>query len=396
MVSHDDTVDFVTTGSGSISGMTESQFLALDVDEETWMGAEYPGTQTISFSEVLGQYSQNQLLIPEAKEDTTGADVADAVVAAGVPAGRAVVQSFDIAELADPKAKGLPVMLLRHPADPANVSEAQTAGVDYVCPSVESSLSKFQTWVSSGIPTFAYVIDRRSDRDLWLGRGLAGFFSNDVEYVSSDQPVATQDDFASGKWMAGMIPAVVADASRPTVVERGRVFPDGYWGWNTITGGSGNRSFVLQGWACPIKGDAAANDFKVEFTANINQMEDDGRFVAIFLADEAESDKAYGDVYGKYLNGVSVLWNARGEIRVYTVTHSGATLVDTNDTGPALQFGEDNRFAVVVTPTGVSGQRLSASGDVEYELSTSIVHKGGYFHIGRSGLAVKIKGITVS
>lgn len=388
-VIHDSTVDAVTTSTGNVAALDSAAFQALTIDSDAWHGGGFGDLSPVLLDKVLATHRAEAIFIIEAKNTSAAAAILAALEGRGIRKDQVIVQSFTLAELVSAADCGAHTMHLD--AGAADPADAVTAGVGWAGVSSAASDAHIQSWVDAGVITTCYGVTRRYRRDELLALGVRGFFADDPEYLSTTAPLATEDTFSTGTWMAGMVHHFDSLAAG----NRGRFYDGGYWGWGV--GGADEFDSVLQGWASPIKGDAGADDFTIELSVRFESAlsGDEARWAAVFLG---ANDRPFigGSGFSADNAGLQITMRKNGGLQIYNRTDVGVTLLATYS-GAAFADGEEVRYRIVVTPTDVSAHRLDGSGTiVGTATSADATYRGGYLHIGRYELAVQFRDVVIS
>lgn len=392
VVSHDINATFVTTSTANYSTLNDAAVAALVVDSGTWFGVTYGSINVPLFRDIASAYVGDAIFWTEVKDGVSGSAQVTELQTAGVPITQACVSSFDETDLPPATAAGYPTKLLG--ITTSVLATAQANNIDFVAYRKDASASLFSAAAAAGVPPFAYTVNRRIERDAMLSAGAVGMYSDDPEYVSGDLPVATTDNFAAQTWMTGMIPGAAAIESRPTASERGRFFSPDYWGYSQTTD---VQAFCLQGWACPIKGDPGADDYTIDFkvTFDANSAAGTVRWAGVHIASEAYADRDYNnEATGN--QGYAIALRKNGVIDIFREDVGGFVNVGTS-AGTAITTGTEHRFTVVVSPTQVIVNRHDSGGTIiQTSTANDTTYRGGYFHLGRFGLACKFRDIIIT
>lgn len=385
---HDATAAYTTTSNAAFSTLSDAQVAALTVDSQSWHGSHFSGVSIPLYRDVLSDYIADRIFTTEFKSTASVAAVMADVDAAGVVPGRILFCSSFVDHLADAVSGGHPTML-QGGASTDVTATAISNDVEYAGYDKGVNAGFIQHSVSSGLNVIGYTVNRREQAQVLIKRGVGAIFTDDATYLRADGPLATQSDFSN--WMPGMV-AGTDDGSRPALSSRGQIIGPGYWGWQTATD---DRQFVLQGWACPIKSDPAADDFSIDLKITFDSATTDARWAALFIADAAEMDKAYDDDT-RLINGYNLLFRKNGLLEIWRRDGSSAAQLATQS-GPMISNGAEVRFRVIVTPASITLQRLDSVGAVDYAVSANdTTYRGGYFHLGRHGAACRFRDIVVS
>lgn len=398
---HDATATYTTTSTASFSSLTDAQVGDLVVDSESWHGASFSGLKVPLYRDVIDAHIANAVFVSEGK---TSAALAQAVVElddASVPLGQVLLCSYDASNpataataLAPAVSAGRPALLSSATADAT--AQALGAGIGYVGYRKDVSPGFISRSLANGLGVVAFTVNRRFEARQLFRRGVQGLFTDDPVYLRSEGPLATSDNFATGQWMSGMV-AGADDSARPPLAARGRMLAPDAWGWTET---ADNQQGCLQGWACPVKGDDYADDFTIDFKLTFDSTPGNAaRWIGCFIADGSELDRAYPFLPGSSspaISGYLLLVRKNGTLDVFRRT--GQTDVSiASQSGSTIATGVEVRFRVVVTPSAIAIQRLTSGGSVDYQASAAdTTFRGGYFHLGKYGVACRFREITVS
>lgn len=386
---HDADVATVTTSSGDISTFTTLQWMGLTMDPQTWLGGNIEAHPSI-FENVVPILKGKTIFVPEARSLEGAERIVATLQANRIPPDQAIVQSFTLEHLLPVVAAGYQAMLLNS-YGAGRVSEALSAGITWAGTSNADTDAHISEWISAGFKTVVYTVTRRWERDHYLGLGAVGFFSDDVKYLSAAGPQASRDNYAGGTWMTGML----ARSNGMDETSRGRFFAPNWWGWDAT---STTQDYVLQGWACPVGGNAAINDYSVSFTARFGGVRaTDTEWIAFLMNDASRLDAGFGGGSG----------DPADKFYMMRCRKNGQMLIDRYDgqssttlaaaSSVAIADGEDVSFRARISPTSVRLSRLNPDGSDAYVVEASdTTYRGGYFLIGRYALKALFRDMMVN
>ncbi len=389
-VMHDSTVDRTTSGTGTVTTFTASTWAALTIDGSSWLGGGAIDAAPPLLSAILSATSASGATYwIECKHPAVGAPLLALINGSGIAKSRFVVCSFTLSDLAQFETAGIRTQYLT--GDGSQLAAVSATATRIVAMAATVSLSTMATWAAAGFRVQIYTVDRRYIRD-----GLPAHYdiiSNDPSYIRGSLPLAAQDSWADGKWMPGMIAANTGVSED----SRGRIFAGGWYGWSNVTA---NAPSVLQGWACPIKGNPAADDFTLDFCFRIAAVAsaDATRWGSVFIADDSWGDQYFQDssaVSG--MNGYHILTRRSGLAQIYKVTNGASTLLQTY-TGSAFADNEEVRFKIIVTPTTIRFARVNVATGAEIGgvTATDSTYRGGYFHLSRHTCAAQWRNFKLA
>lgn len=374
---HDSTIDRTTTGTGSVSALTGAQFKALEIDPPTFLGGIWQSESPPLFDEVLREIgNKGAVLWPEAKNTGAAAAIVSALLRHNVSKDKAVLQSGILDDLSYAVQAGYGAAFGINPAT-ADFPALAAVGVTHVWHYVWTA-PQAQAALANGIKPVAYTIDRRSDYALLKSMGIDLIFSDDPVWVAEATTPMKKDMYISQMWHPGM----------SSNAERGAFFPPASFGWGNTAGGYYG---CLQGWACPIKGSDSASSFVIDFDLQIDQISSADRHADIFIC--ANSDSKMSDDPSDAVSGYHLLVRATGTLQIYKRPAGSLPTKIAEITGTALTLGQVYSVKITVTPTTVSFSIPSLSRVVSI---SDADFRGGYFHFGRAGAAVKYKNVVIS
>lgn len=390
---HDSTATYTTTSSASFSSLTDAQVSALTVDSQNWHGSYFTGAITPLYSDVVSNYAGSVVLFSDIKVPTAVTPAVALADASAVNKENIVFSTYlePSSVLAPAIAAGYPTML----GSNVNITEdALAAGNTYVGYQFNTNRSYFQDAIAEGLGLICFTINRRVDTIDPIKCGVRGIFSDDPAYLRATGPMATQSDFSN--WMHGMV-AGNDSGSRPSLADRGRLIGGDGWGWVETTD---NHAGCLQGWACPIKDDNFANDFSIDFKLTFNSTpSSSARWAACFIADGADLDRPFPFFSGASspaISGYLFLIRKNGTLNIYRRSVQTDTLI-ASQMGSTITTGAEVQVRIVVTATTVAVQLLASGGTVLYQASVAdSAFRGGYFHLGKYGVACRFREIVVS
>ena len=176
-VLHDATVDRLTHRTGPTQAFDSAEWQTLRIDTRRWGGAFGTYVTPPLFADVLDEFKDRVLFVPEAKTPGSGAPLVAALQAAGIATQHAIVQAFHLQDLEAAIAAGYPAMFLTRKA--ADIAAARSLGVTWAGIAKDASDGVFRAWVEAGFNVVAWTVDRVDTRDHLLALGVCGFFSDD-------------------------------------------------------------------------------------------------------------------------------------------------------------------------------------------------------------------------
>lgn len=388
-VIHDSTVDALTDGTGSTQTFTPTTFTALAVDVYSKNVSVMPGylvDRPPLFSEVLDWAADKDVvLVVEAKNNKAAHAGAGELRQRNWPTSKLIWQTGSSVDVVPLVASGYPVLWLQ--ASLAGVNWATIYG--YGARHVASVTTQWTAPLvaaakGAGLTTWAYTAVRRTEVAAMAALGIEYVIGDDVGYLSQ-QIRRTRSAYEMGRYDIGMLGAANGSEPVPDDSTRGLWNSAAEWGYGL---GAGYLS-CLQGWACPIKGDANAASFTLSIDFNFDAVSADDRWIGVHVC--ASTDGPFVDG-ANILNGYHLLIRRNGTVQVYvTPAGSAATKIAEDATGTLLALGTTYTATITVTPTTVS---VSCNGKTA--TATDASYRGGYFHLGRNGCGARFKSVTVS
>lgn len=379
---HDTTVDRTTGGTGNTTSFNADTFKALALDPKTYLAPGHASENCVLFTEVLRELAASNCVIwPEAKNAGAGAAIVAALARHNWPKNRAVVQSFTLSDLAPAIAAGYGAALGGNAAG-QDWAALKAAGVTYYfAPSWTAA--QVTAAKGAGLVTVVYTLNRRRDWAAAKAAGVDMVFSDDPLWTSGVWAPLKRDTFWEQIWTPGMYAGKGSN--------RGGFLGNGAWGYadETIVGYLG----ALQGWACPIKSDSNAATFTISATVNITAVNggDTSRHADVLVCSNTDAPFADSGVECE-VSGYNILVRPSGFLQIYKQPIGGAATQIASVSGAALTLGTNYTLTITVTPTAVTAA-LSNGTTVSANDTT---YRGGYFHFGRNGAAVKYGNVVVS
>lgn len=229
--------------------------------------------------------------------------------------------------------------------------------------------------VATGVPIWVFPVHRRHEVAFFAERGVEGIVTADLPYLQADLPTASHDAWAAGAVAAGELTPDPYDAT----------FALRWPGEAQLTLDFAQRpSFALFGQFAPIPG--GARGYTISFEAKFDQLPTDPT-AHLSIAFGHDDDRPYVH-HGGVTNGYHALLRATGEMAMYRHDDgqtSGTQLARPLVTTP-LAAGEWVRLAVEVGDERLSWARGGRGSEASTLTATDAAHRGGYFHLGRSGV----------
>ena len=225
--------------------------------------------------------------------------------------------------------------------------------------------------VATRMPIWVFPVHRRYEVDYFAEQGVEGIVAADLPYLSKSLETVAADEWAEGAIAPGEL----------TKDPYNDLFGLQWPGDGEITIDFAKRpSFAMFAQFCPIP--FGARSYTISFEAKFDKLPTD-RTSHVSIAFGHEDDRNYIH-QGAASNGYHALLRATGEMAIYSHVRgkSRGTLLSHQFRGPALKAGEWVELSVEVADERIYWSR-EGSGAVE---TRNLSWRGGYFHIGRSGL----------
>jgi glycerophosphoryl diester phosphodiesterase len=382
---HDSTVDRTTNGTGAIAALTQQQLGALGVDGNAWQGSNFGNQAVPLFAEWVDRYKSKAILMPEDKDFVSMASMLRVLDAAGADKQRVLIQCFNLDSLKLAAAAGYECCFVQMGLLPPSL--LTDTGIRWVGISSIATDEQFRAWVASGVSVVTFTLDRRYERDAKLALGVKGFFSDDPVYLSAEQPLATQDNFANQTWAPGMLGSVLDIEG----TSHGKFFANDYWGYDFSSAGYVG---CLQGYLCPVKGKAETRSFalslNIKFDAVTNK--DQTKWASVFIGVD---DRPFTDS-NELTTGFNFLFRKDGSMEIHKKQRGATAVRLATIAGGKIADGEEISIRLTLSDTTVAAARLSDTGTEVTRVSLEDHSpKGGYIQLGRNGLACKFRKLSV-
>lgn len=384
---HDLTVDFVSTSSGKVTDFSEAEWRSLQIDANTWHGSRYGSSlRTLLFSDWVARYKGKAILVPEDKDVRSTKAMVSVLDAHNVDKNQVLIQSFNVDALRSAVTAGYEVCYLNS-GTPTPLG-AIAVGAKWAGISAAASDADTTKWISSGLKVLIWTVNRRSVRDSKLALGVKGFFSDDPEYLSGNAPLTTTDRFDLQTWIPGMLANVWEDGN---LLSRGRFSGGEYWGYDSLAVG---YLGCLQGYLSPIKKPTAAPTLiEVSVTFDAAEQGNQSRWASAFISknDAQFIDKSEASA------GHHVIFRKNGVVEIYRKSIDSSAVLLSGVVGPSIADGNEVRFRIACSTTGIVVTRLKADGTASVAATASDGSVSpDYLHLGRNGLACRFRKLTVS
>lgn len=387
IVMHDSTLDRTTTLSGPTAKMTAGAVQRARIDAGAWFGSTWPNDLRVpTFDDFLDVVGHRRAIAPQAGNTGSGAAIVERVLARGL-ASSTLLQSFALEELDAGIAAGIETGYLHATGAGVDWAALAARGVRWALLQDSAPESAFTAAAAAGLLLGAWTVDRHVDRDRLLALGVEAIFSDDPWYMAETHRL-TSDPFAAQTYPHGHLAAVKTGLTAP----RG-TFSSSGWELDVATETAFFQS-VLQGWASPVKGNAAADAFTLDFKMTHLEVEAAGNWGSVFIG---ATDAPYDDALAPASRppGWHVLFRSTGVLDVYKVSGGTSTSVGTVTTSSAPTLGTARDYRIVVTPAAITVSAPGIGTPNSVTVNDASL-RGGYLHFGASNARVRFSNVTVS
>lgn len=390
IVMHDTTITRTTSSSGNTADQTAASGRILRVDAGNWFANQWPNDIRVpTFPEVVREFGGRTVLIPEAKNTGAGQLIVTALQRAGLTRA-AIVQSFIQAELTPAVSAGIAAMMLANDGATLNPASLAAAGIDWV--GVGTCTGAFVTAChDAGLKVVIFTVDRQTIRDSWLALGVDGFFSGDPLYLAGTHKRLTSAPLAAGTYYHGHLPGDINQTFMPAYDGKGQ-FGSGLI--LDVPAASNGQGTILQGWACPVGGNPAANTYTITATVVLESAVSSTRWPGLFFA--ANTDKPFNDASetGSGPTGYHVIWRQNGAMELYRYNGTTATLL-ASVTVTAWTTGTSRTFTIAITPTGITVTCTSLTSN-NVVSANDTTYRGGWFHLTTNQARARFTAVSVA
>lgn len=381
---HDTNTSRTTGINKAVSAYTSAEWNTTQLNPALTLGesTSYLPEKLPTLAEFFDLCKNRAVMTVEAKADAAVPVIIQYAQAAGVARSALVIMSFNLPALAPVPASGYEALWLVSNLDAVNMTTVKAAGVRYIGYGNDTAASgaKIAEARALGIDCFRWTINRRSTWATAQNNGAAAAITDDPEYLRAGRQICSKDEFASRRWMPGMFPSYGSS--------RGVFFDDGSWG-HTEAGDVQSYLGSLMGWACPLP---AAHSIVVDL--RFDSVANNSRWGGIFTG--SDNDHVYTDSVSDLAEGYHCLCRQGGLLQIYKkITGSGPVLLQgfQSTTPFPVGTGAYTTVRVDVTPSAVTLTRLDTG---ELVSTTDTQFRGGYFHLGRNGAAVRWRNLSVT
>ena len=385
-VMHDTTVDRVTTSSGNVADHTALSWSTLTMDSSAVLGGGWAdGQRPVLFEEVLAEFGNRALLVPEAKTTGSMSAIVDALERHRIEKQTVLLQSFSTADCDVAAGRGWDVMLLGS----ADHAAAAAAGYRWIGPAHASVTGPLVAGAHAvGVKVACYTVDQRVDYDRVVAAGVDAVFSDDPVYLARTFEQTT-DLFASRAWLPGL-------QTTCTRVGRGRFYDAGAWGMD-LAGSSAD--WALHGYLTPPDGSA----FTLDYTVQIDALDsgDTSRWHGLWLGTTDwpwRDQSATNDL--PHLRGYHLLVRGNGDLQVhrYDGANSVKEQLATAASGVPVTLGAPFGIRVTVTGTAITLQKTSGGSATGTAVAVTNGHHRPLtaFAFGRGGVGFRVSGVSVA
>jgi glycerophosphoryl diester phosphodiesterase len=378
-VMHDGTVDRMTTSTGNVSAQTVASWRGLRIDAAALFGGGWPdGLRPPLFDEVLAEFGDRALLVPEVKTRGAMGAVLDALERHGVDPRRVLLQSFALADCRVAGARGWPVIWLGS----RDVATTAAAGIGWIgVPFSVATRGLCAAAHAAGVQVASFTVNRRYQCEPLLAAGVDAVFSGDPVYLTGGAD-RTADEFGRGTWLPGF------QANQHG--SRGTFHGDGSWGLE-LQGSA--RRFVLHGYLRPPN--PAALTLDVDIAVDATHDDDPTGWASVYLG---TTDHPFTGIDGApHQQGYQFVVRRDGSLSVRRVEPDRA----------AVPLGELPARAAVPMPlggfvpfrVGVTATTLTLARRDRPDLQVTVADdaaRGGYVSLGAARAGVRFREVRLT
>lgn len=384
-VMHDDTIDRTCTTTGLVSDHTSASWSRLKINSPALLGSGWETQSVPTLDDVLREFGNKLVVMPEAKSIGTGAAIVERLKAFGVRGVNVVVQSGIADELIPAIQAGYPTALIAATYDGTPTpTELAATGYKWIAVGSSTPSEQMTSLCSAGLLVAAYTVNTRK---------RMGEVINYVDAIFSDEPLylagtkrLTSDPFISQCWYHGHLNGNTNGANGG----RGEFYSPNQWGYDLHLANSFASS--LMGWANPMGGAETCEAVTINVTVKFESSFSSDRWASLAIC---TTDVAFAvDSPTNSVNGYHFLFHKNGKISIYKLTNAGAPLLVALSTGvTVIPDGGSASYRITVTGGNIKLQRL----DVPYECSVDdTTYRGSYLHAGAKGVFAKFSAISIA
>jgi glycerophosphoryl diester phosphodiesterase len=373
-VMHDLTMDRTTNRTGYVRNYTTMGFKRAKVNILPGWDDVHPPL----FEEVLSRFGNNAIYIIESKDRISSRKIVETLKKYRLEE-YAMVTSFSLEDLQTIANEGIPRLLA---TDNINPQEIINAGIEYVGVSTNISESYIQNCINAGLKVIVYTVNRRYERDKFLGMGVSGFFTDDPLYVQNKSPVLSMDPFGEQIFTHGIMSPPAVDPYLG--YDRGTFLPGDKFGWPEIAPQLSH--FSLQGWAGELP-----ETVTIEAKIVYEKLSAASRWGSIAFCTPYDffNDQTLS---GKLTDGYHLLIRESGSMELFRIMNGEVVQLGIIQT-PAITERMQVPIKIEVTQQTIKATRLDTN-DVLQVDDTS--HRGGYLHVGRREAGITFRDIYIS
>lgn len=237
--------------------------------------------------------------------------------------------------------------------------------------------------VAFGKPVICWEIHTRWMRERVAALGVTGLMCSNFPYVSSDAPLRTNDDFASGIRAPGDLPWILASTYQPTLQPE----------FSSVSLNHEASSSYTLGSMCPVQKDSYSLSFDMRWPMALPEGSGSAG-----IAFGQEDDQPYRPSVPATVSGYHLTLDPAGTVRLFARDSGvleGELLGEVQSNAP--KAGAWMRFRVDVSPQEITFTRLDEAPVSGVTRNDS--YRGGYFGLTKNYLGkqpVEFRQVEVS
>lgn len=381
---HDSTMERTTNHRAAVRDVQPREWNNIWVDEKKLLGTGSGRYEVPKFDEVLVKFGNKKIILAEAKDYPSGIAIVEKLKSYRISKDWVIVNAGAVGWLRPAIAAGYKTLLILEDMkqSPRDLKKQKVWGVTCPNPVTEEYVKSMK---AVGLKVIGYTVNRHVERDRLVQIGVDGFPTDDPLYLDYSQAYRrTSDPFATQKWAPGMLEGQPGG--------RGYFKAPNKWGLD----GSDSNTFksCLQGWMCPIGGNATAPRWTMDLTVSVDKfLRSDRWFSVAVMTTDAAIDS---DIPSHSVFGYNILFRGNGTLEL--IKYSGEKVGSNGSptigkaSGPPQEIRVDIRYRIEVTETSISVRRLDADSVLTVNDSS---FRGAYVSFGVKGVKAEFSNVKL-